>query len=175
MQLADWLYMGALCLALIARRRTRYWRAELLLGLGFGALWESLFSDFWTYSPRHFGAFVLPNLPLAMIGYWAALFIGGMALGEAADRRIALPAPASWRRFIWDGIAFVVLGIVMEAAGLRLGLWRYNAGLSLGIMPVVGVSTFAALGYVTIGAFIPTSLRRWRVYLPVTGRTAIRS
>jgi len=134
--------------------------------LSFGALWERLFSDFWTYSPQRFGVFVVPNLPLAMIAYWAGLFIGGMALADAAGRRIALPVPAPWRQFLWDVTAFAVVGIAMESLGLYLGLWQYNAGLSLGMVPLLRVSTFAALGYVAIGMFIPTSLRYWRSRAP---------
>jgi len=162
---AEWLYFGVLCLAWVLRRRTVYWRAELLLGLGFGALWERLFFDFWTYSPERFGIFVAPNLPLAMIGYWAALFIGSMALGEAAARAIPLPVPPPWRQLLWDVVAFAAVGIAMESVGLHLGLWQYNAGLSLGVVPLLRVSTFAALGYVAIGVFIPTSLRHWREHL----------
>ncbi|MGH2348548.1 MAG: hypothetical protein ACRDFT_03660 [bacterium] len=124
-----------------------------------------MFFDFWTYSPQHFGAFVVPNLPLAMIAYWAALFVGGMACADAANRRITVPVGAPWRQLLCDVTAFAAVGITMESLGLHLGLWQYNAGLSLGIVPLLRVSTFAALGYVAIGLFVPTSLRYWRVHL----------
>jgi hypothetical protein len=142
--------------------------------LGFGVLWERLFSDFWTYSPQRFGFLLEPNLPLAMIAYWAALFVGGMALSESAARG-DVPRAAPWIQLFWDIVMFAGLGIAMESVGLHLGLWRYEAGLSLGVLPVLQVSSFAALGYVTIGAFIPTSLRHWRTSLPASGRTADRS
>lgn len=165
MALADWLFGGALCLAWLTRRRTPFWRAELLLGLGFGALWERLFSDFWTYNPQHFGVFIQPNLPLAMIAFWAALFVGGMGLAEGLSRSRLLLASVPGRDLVWDVLAFASLGIAMESVGLYLSFWRYDAGLSLGVLPLLQVSTFAALGYISIGVFIPTSLRHWRAHL----------
>ncbi len=168
MRLGDWLFAAALLLALITRRRSRYLRGELLLGLGFGALWERLFSDFWTYSSGEFAVFAAPNLPLAMPAYWATFLLGGMAISDALSRTRwsrAIAGDGPWREIPWDVCAFSALGIALETVGVRTGLWRYEAGLLLGTIPLFGVPVFAALGYVSIGALVPTSVRFWRRHL----------
>ncbi len=170
MRLGDWLFMAGLCWALLARRRVAYLGSEATLALGFGVLWERLFSDFWTYSPYGFGFFVTRNLPVAMLGYWMAFLLGGLALSERLTAAFGPRLPAGdgpWRHVPWDVCALMLLGVAMETLGLRLGLWRYDAGLSLGVVPGLGISVFAALGYLSIASLVPTSIRFWRRHLAI--------
>jgi len=168
MRLGDWLFMGGVCLVLLTLRRRPYLWAELALALGFGALWERLFSNFWTYNPSGFGLFAAANLPVAMLAYWIVLLLGGMAISARLTAGLGSRLPAAsgpWSDVPWDVCAFAILGMTMETLGLRLGLWRYEAGLSLGLVPGLGISVFAALGYISIGSLVPTSIRFWRRYL----------
>lgn len=173
----DWLTAGGLLLALAARRRSPHRAAELVLSLCFGALWEWLFFDFWTYDPARFGVFVAPRLPAGIVATWGTLLTGGLAL---SDRLAALAVrgrgegPSPRLVAACDALAVTVLGCVMETLGLRLGLWRYEPGLARAALPGVGISAFAALGFVAIGILVPTSLRFWRQQLraPFPGRVS---
>ncbi len=127
-------------------------------------LWESLFSGFWTYNPGAFGFFVAPNMPLAILAGWIALMLGGMALSEHLVAGFGSRLPGGdgpWRDVPWDVGAFGFLGIGVETLGQYLGLWQYNAGLALGLVPVLGISVFAALAFISVGSLVPTSVRFW--------------
>ncbi len=138
------------------------------MGLAFGALWERLFSDFWTYNPHAFAFFVTANLPGAILAGWIAFLLGGLALSERLVTCLERRLPAGngpWRDVPWDVCAFAFVGITMETFGLRLGLWRYDAGLTLGFVPGLGISVFAALAFISFGSLVPTSVRFWRRHL----------
>jgi hypothetical protein len=146
--------------------------------LGFGVLWEGLFSDFWTYDTGKFGAFAALDIPIAILAGWAALFLVGMALadwlGDVAGK-YTVDRVGAWSQVVWDTIAFTAAGVTLETLGIHLRLWHYEPGLAWDILPGLAISVFAAFAYASIGIFIPTALRHWRMSLPTSGRTADRS
>jgi hypothetical protein len=139
-----------------------------VLGLGFGVLWEVLFSDFWSYDTHRFGVFAGLDIPVAILAGWSALFLSGMAAAEYLGHLAGKYTDrlGAWSQVVWDTIAFTVLGVALETLGIQLHLWRYEPGLAWDILPGLAISVFAAFAYASIGIFIPTALRHWRSRLP---------
>jgi uncharacterized membrane protein len=114
------------------------------------ALWP-LANDLWREKQWKVGLFIVVIgvvLSLAVAPVFACLTV---ALGGSAWLLAEHYGQSLGRQLLIGGLATVLPALVVEPAGLALGLWHYNAyGLYYGVPPVVALTWFCVGGAVAV-------------------------
>jgi hypothetical protein len=146
----------------------RFARREVLGDMAAGAL-IGCFIEFateplWTY---HFRVTVYKDAPLAVVLGWGVMFTLVTFVSEKLYRlvlRKAAVAAYDKRIFLFDLAGAVLVGLPLEALGVKSGIWDYNHGVlqwNWGTLPVIDMPVEALVGYALLMLVGPTFIRYW--------------
>lgn len=138
---------------------------DMLAGTLIGAFNEFATEPLWNY---HFHITIYKDVPPSVVMGWGFMFTLVVFASEkiyfwVLKRRTVTPYDK--RILLCDLLAGVCIGLPIEAAGLKSGLWNYNTGVlnwNWGTLPFFDMPYEALVGYALFMLIGPTFVRYWQ-------------
>ena len=137
----------------------------MLAGAMIGAFIEFSTEPLWDY---HFRLTIYKDIPLGVVLGWGVMFTLVTFVSEKLYCAILKKKeliPFDKRILIFDVMAAVLVGLPLEAIGVKSRLWDYNKHIlnwSWGDIPIFNMPYEALVGYALLMLIGPTFVRYWQ-------------
>lgn len=140
-------------------------KGDIIAGAMIGGFIEFSTEPLWDY---HFKFTIYKDIPPSVPLGWGVMLAMVVYVSEklyclALGRKDILPHDR--RIFIFDVIGGTLVGVPLEAIGLRAGVWSYNYDIlhwTWGTVPFLRMPYEALFGYALLMLTAPTFVRYWQ-------------